>query len=71
MEEILNLNLLIKQIALAFGAAMVIGNGFAIVQHQRGRTPKGETGDFHAARAYWLLGVGTLIAIWGGVSLLS
>jgi len=71
MEEFLDLNLLIKQIALAFGAAMVVGNLFAIVQHKRGKTPKGETGDFRAGRAYWLLGVGILIAIWGAVSLLS
>jgi hypothetical protein len=70
MEEILDLNLLIKQIALAFGAAMFIGNVFAIVQNKRGKTPKGEVGEFRAARAYWLLGVGALIATWGAVSLL-
>ena len=71
MEQFLDLNLLIKQIALAFGAAMVLGNLFAIIQHKRGVTPKGETGEFRAVRAYWLLGVGTLIAIWGAASLLT
>ena len=71
MEEILDLSLLIKQIALAFGAAMLIGNGYAIIQHKRGKVPKGEAGEFRAGRAYWLLGVGTLIAIWGAASLLS
>ncbi|RLE15839.1 MAG: hypothetical protein DRJ28_03055 [Actinobacteria bacterium] len=70
MEEILDLSLLIKQMALAFGAAMVIGNGYAIIQHKRNRAPKGETGEFRAGRAYWLLSVGTLIAVWGAVSLL-
>jgi hypothetical protein len=71
MEELLDLSLLIKQIALALGLAMVIGNGYAIIQHKRGKTPKGESGEFRAGRAYWLLGVGLLIAVWGGVSLLS
>ena len=71
MEEILNLSILIKQIALALGLAMVLGNLFAIVQHKRGKAPKGETGEFRTARAYWLLAVGTLVAVWGGVSLLS
>jgi hypothetical protein len=71
MEELLDLSLLIKQIALALGLAMVIGNGYAIIQHKRGKSPKGESGDFRAGRAYWLLGVGLLIAVWGGVSLLS
>ena len=71
MEELLDLNLLIKQIALALGAAMVIGNGYAIIQHKRGKVPKGESGDFRAGRAYWLLTVGLVIAIWGAVSLLS
>lgn len=71
MEEFLDLSLLIKQIALAFGAAMVIGNVFAVIQNKRGKAPKGETGEFQAVRAYWLLGVGALIATWGAVSLLA
>ena len=71
MEQLLDLDLLMKQIALAFGAAMVIGNLFAIIQHKRGKAPKGEAGEFRAGRAYWLLGVGLLIGTWGGVSLLT
>lgn len=68
---ILDLDLLIKQIALALGAAMVIGNGYAIIQHKRGKAPAGESGEFRAGRAYWLFAVGLVIAIWGGVSLLT
>lgn len=71
MEQLIDLDLLVKQMALAFGAAMVIGNLFAIIQNKRGKAPKGETGQFRAVRAYWLLGVGTLIAIWGAASLLT
>ena len=71
MEQLVDLDLLVKQMALAFGAAMVLGNGYAIIQNMRGKTPKGETGQFRAVRAYWLLGVGLLIAIWGAASLLT
>lgn len=71
MENLIDLGLLVKQIALAFGAAMAIGNLYAIVQHRRGNSPKGEQGEFQAVRAYWLLSVGILVAIWGGVSLLA
>ena len=70
MGQLLDLNLLVKQMALAFGAAMVLGNSFAIIQHKRGVTPKGETGQFRPVRAYWLLSAGLVIAVWGAASLL-
>jgi hypothetical protein len=71
VEQLVDLDLLVKQMALAFGAAMVLGNGYAIIQNKRGKAPKGETGQFRAVRAYWLLVVGLLIAIWGAASLLT
>ena len=71
VQQILNLDLLIKQLALALGLAMVIGNGYAIYKNRKGEKPKDEEGDFRPGRAYWLLAVGTLIALWGGISLLS
>jgi hypothetical protein len=71
VEQLVDLDLLVKQMALAFGAAMVLGNLFAIIQNKRGKAPKGETGEFRAVRAYWLLGVGALIATWGAASLLT
>jgi hypothetical protein len=71
VEQLVDLDLLVKQMALAFGAAMVLGNLFAIIQNKRGKAPKGETGEFRAVRAYWLLGVGILIATWGAASLLT
>lgn len=67
--DILGLNDLLAQLILGLGAAMVIGNGFAIYQHQRGRAPKGAQGEFRAGRAWWLLAVGGLIAVWGVASL--
>ena len=71
VEAILDLDLLIKQMALAMGLAMVIGNGYAVYKARRGQKPKGEEGEFRAARAWWLIVVGTFIATWGGLSLLT
>jgi hypothetical protein len=69
IQEILNLDLLIKQLALALGLAMVLGNGYAIYKNRKGDKPKDEEGDFRPGRAYWLLGVGIFIAAWGGISI--
>ena len=71
VQDIFALDLLIKQLALALGLAMVLGNGYAIYKNRKGDKPKDEEGEFRPGRAYWLLAVGTLIAIWGAVSLLS
>jgi len=69
--DILGLNDLLAQMILAVGAAMVLGNGFAIYQANRGNAPKGAEGQFRAGRAWWLLGVGTLITVWGIASLVT
>jgi hypothetical protein len=71
ITELLGLDDLLAQFILAVGAAMVLGNGFAIFQHHKGRHPSGEDGDFRTVRAWWLLGVGLLITVWGIGSLLT
>lgn len=71
VQDLLNLDLLIKQLALALGLAMVLGNGYAIYKNRKGERPKDEEGDFRRGRAYWLLAVGTIIAAWGAVSLVA
>ena len=65
ITELLGLDDLLAQLILAVGAAMVIGNAFAIIQHHRGRHPAQESGEFRAGRAWWLLAVGLLITLWG------
>jgi len=67
--EILDLNRLLVLMVLAMGLAMVFGNGFAIWQNRRGKKPKGEEGELRGPRAYWLLGVGLVMTIWGLISL--
>ncbi len=69
ITQLLGLDDLLAQLILAVGAAMVIGNGFAIVQHARGRHPAQTSGEFRAGRAWWLLAVGLLITLWGVGSL--
>ena len=71
ITELLGLDDLLAQLILAVGAAMVIGNMLAIVQRYRGRHPKDTTGEFRAARAWWLLAVGMLITLWGVASLVT
>jgi hypothetical protein len=71
LPDILNLNLLIEQLALALGLAMVFGNAFAIYKNRTGGKPKGEEGEFRRGRAYWLLAVGVVIAVWGAISLIA
>jgi hypothetical protein len=69
--DILGLNDLLAQLILAVGAAMILGNGYAIYQARQGKAPKGAEGQFRAGRAWWLLGVGTLITVWGIASLVT
>lgn len=69
--DILGLDSLLVNLILAVGAAMVLGNGYAIYMHRRGRAPARAQGEFRAGRAYWLLGVGALILLWGLASLLT
>ncbi len=71
ITELLGLDDLLAQMILAVGAAMVLGNTFAIIQHARGRHPAGSTGEFRAGRAWWLLAVGALITLWGIASLVT
>ncbi len=69
--DIFGLNDLLAQMILAVGAAMILGNGFAIYQARRGNAPQGAQGEFRGGRAWWLLGVGTLITVWGAASLVT
>jgi hypothetical protein len=69
--EVLGLDDLLAQFVLAIGAAMWIGNAFALYQNKRGRSPKGVDTPFNAGRAWWLLGVGVLISLWGLISIFA
>jgi hypothetical protein len=71
VTDFLGLDTLLAQMILAVGAAMVLGNGFAIWQHRRGRQPAKVEGEFRTGRVWWLFGVGLIITLWGAASLLA
>jgi hypothetical protein len=71
ITELLGLDDLLVQLILAVGAAMVLGNGYAIFQNSRGKHPAGSSGEFRTGRAWWLLAVGALITLWGIASLIA
>lgn len=69
--DIFNLNELLAQLILALGAALVLGNGYALVQARRGHRPKGLDGEIRTGRAWWLIVVGLVITVWGLGSLIA
>lgn len=71
MSDWLDLDNLLAQLILALGAALLIGNVTAILMDRRGVRPKGATGELRKSRAWFLAGVGLMIAIWGLASLAS
>ena len=71
MTDLLGLNTLLAQLILGLGAALVVGNGYALVMARRGVKPKGAQGELRAGRAWFLLVVGGVIAVWGLGSLIT
>lgn len=69
--DIFDLNSLLAQLILAVGAALLAGNAYALVQDRRGVKPKSMEGDLRRGRAWWLMGVGLLISVWGLASLMN
>ncbi len=67
--DIFDLDRLLVLMLLAIGQALIDGNGFAIIKSRRGKTTKGEEGDFRPGRAWWLLAVGAVMTVWGLASL--
>jgi hypothetical protein len=69
--DVFDLDSLFAQLVLALGAALAIGNGYAILMARRGVKPKNVEGEFRPGRAWFLLAVGLVIAVWGAASLLT
>ncbi len=71
MADFFDLDSLLAQLILALGAALVAGNAYALVMARRGIRPKNAAGDLRKGRAWFLLVVGLVIAIWGLASLIA
>ncbi|HEX9977090.1 MAG TPA: hypothetical protein VGB41_00540 [Acidimicrobiia bacterium] len=70
MIDILGLDSLLAQLILGLGAALLIGNLYAVIMDRRGVKPRGAQGDLRRGRAWFLAGVGLVIAAWGLASLI-
>ncbi len=68
VSDILGLDSLFSELVLGLGLALLVGNGFAIYQHRRGRRPEGTTGEFRTGRVAFLMTIGLVMAVWGGIS---
>ncbi len=67
-----DVELLLPQMLLAVGLAMIVGNGIAWFKYRRGQTPKGVgEAHFRPGRAVWMLVVGTILSLWAGITLLK
>ncbi len=67
--DIFDFENLLPELILALGLALLIGNGLAWWKHRQGEAPKGvEPGQYRSGRVIFLLAVGALLTIWGGVT---
>lgn len=63
---------LIPELVLALGLALMIGNGLAWWKHRQGEAPKGvDEAQFRPGRVVFLSVVGSLLTIWGAVTLFT
>ena len=71
MLELLGIDTILTQLVFALGLAIVLGNGYALYKHRRGERPKGTDADaeLRTGRVVFLMVVGSVMTIWGGVSL--
>jgi len=71
MIEALGLDSLFAEMIFAIGLAVVAGNGYAYYQHRRGERPDDADEDarFNTGRVVFLSTIGSLMAIWGGISI--
>jgi hypothetical protein len=68
--DIFDFENLLPELILALGLALVIGNGLAWWKSRRGEAPRGvEDAQYRPGRVVFLTVVGTLLTVWGAVTL--
>jgi hypothetical protein len=71
VPDIFDLDTLFAQMVLALGAALMLGNGYALLMDRRGVRPKGREGEsLRSGRAWFLVAAGAVMTWWGFGSLL-
>jgi hypothetical protein len=71
MADFFDLDNVLAQLVLAIGAALFVGNAYALIMDHRSRKPKGMEGELRRSRAWWLTAVGAVMAWWGLGSMLT
>jgi hypothetical protein len=63
---------LLPELVVALGLALLVGNTYAWWKYRRGEAPAGvDEARFRPGRVIFLVLVGLLLTIWGGVTLLT
>lgn len=62
---------LFAELTVGLGLAMAGGNGWAMIQHRRGNRPEDAEGEYRPGRARFFVLVGTIMTIWGILTLVS
>jgi hypothetical protein len=65
VPDIFDLDSLLAQMVLALGAALLLGNAYALFMDRRGVKPKGQEGALRKGRAWFLFGIGAVMVWWG------
>jgi uncharacterized iron-regulated membrane protein len=71
MGDIIGVDQIFPELILGVGLALLIGNGLAMWKNRRGEQPAGVEGEFRPGRAWFLMGVGVVMAVWGAVSVFA
>ena len=72
MGELLDFDNLLPELIVALGLALLIGNGLAWWKHRHGQTPEGvDAALYRLGRVRFLMVVGLILLVWGGVTLLT
>ena len=71
MSDIIGFDQIFPELILGVGLALLIGNGLAMIKNRRGEQPAGVEGDFRPGRAWFLMAVGILMAVWGASTIFA
>ena len=69
--DLFDIDTLFPQLVTALGLALIAGNGFALVQHYRGKLVTEGDGQIRQGRACFLIVIGAVLTGWGALTLLS